>query len=115
MVNPDYIPLKGDILKLSFDPQTGHEQSGWRPGLVISNYTFNKAAGFAVVCPITNTNRRYPFHAVLPDNLPVTGVVMVDQVKSLDYKKRNAEYMTSIPLMFLKEVMALHEAIFQDD
>ena len=115
MVTEYFIPAKGDIIKLSFDPQSGHEQKGWRPGLVISNYTFNKATGFAVVCPITNTNRNYPFHVLLPKEFNITGVVMVDQVKSLDYSNRNAKYVTQIPEKFLEEVMAIYSAIFQDD
>lgn len=91
MVKPHFIPKKDDILKLSFDPQSGHEQKGWRPELVISNYTFNNATGFAVVCPITNTDRNYPFHILLPETADITGVVMAEQVKSLNYKKRNAK------------------------
>jgi len=115
MVTEYFIPAKGDIIKLSFDPQSGHKQKGWRPCLVLSNYTFNNATGFALVCPITNTKRKYPFHVVLPNELDVTGVVMVDQVKSLNYSNRNAKYVTHIPEDFLEEVMAIHSAIFQDD
>ncbi|MDA3941569.1 MAG: type II toxin-antitoxin system PemK/MazF family toxin [Spirochaetia bacterium] len=115
MVKEDFIPVKGDIIKLSFDPQSGHEQNGWRPGLVISNYTFNNATGFALVCPITNTNRDYPFHILLPEGFEITGVVMVDQVKSLDFIERNARYSTNVPKGFMSEVMAIHAAIFQDD
>ena len=115
MVTKSFIPAKGNIIKLSFNPQSGHEQKGWRPGLVLSNYTFNKATGFALVCPITNTKRNYPFHVLLPKEFDVTGVVMVDQVKSLDYSKRNAKYITQIPEDFLEEVMAIHAAIFQED
>lgn len=115
MVTKHFVPEAGDVIKLSFDPQSGHEQKGWRPGLVISNYTFNNATGFTVVCPITNTNREYPFHVFLPDGFDVTGVVMVDQVKSLDYLKRNARFVTKVPDEFLEEIMAIHAAIFQDD
>ena len=115
MVTKHFVPTKGDIIKLSFDPQSGHEQKGWRPCLVISNHTFNNATGFAVVCPITNTNREYPFHVLLPDGFDITGVVMVDQVKSLDYLKRNSRFVTKVPDKLLEEVMAIHEAIFQDD
>lgn len=115
MVMKPFVPKKGDVVKLSFDPQTGHEQSGWRPGLVISNYTFNKATGFAVICPITNTNRGYPFHLSLPEDSYITGVVMVEQVKSLDYEKRKAKFVSEVDKAFLDNIMALHEAIFQDD
>lgn len=115
MVEEQFIPKKGDIVRLSFDPQSGNEQMGWRPGLVISNYTFNKATGLAVICPITNTNRGYPFHVPLPEESKVTGVVMIEQAKSLDYIARKAKYKSHVPEKFLYKVMALHEAIFQDD
>ncbi len=115
MVKEPFIPKKGDLIKLSFDPQSGHEQSGWRPGLVISNYTFNRATGFAVICPITNTDRNYPFHAPIPEGFNVSGVVMVEQAKLLDYEKRKAIYISEISRDLLEEIMALHEAIFQDD
>ena len=115
MVKEQFIPSKGDIVRLTFDPQSGHEQSGWRPGLVISNYTFNKATGFAVICPITNTDRNYPFHVVLPEDSTVSGVIMVEQAKSLDYEVRKAKLKSKVPDDILVEVMALHEAIFQDD
>lgn len=115
MVTENFIPAKGDIIKLSFDPQSGHEQKGWRPGLVLSNFTFNNATGFALICPITNTKRNFPFHVLLPKELDITGVVMVEQVKSLDYSIRNAKYVTQMPHDFMDEVMAIHAAIFQDD
>lgn len=115
MVKEHFVPKKGDIVKLSFDPQTGHEQSGWRPGLVISNFTFNKATGFAVICPITNTNRGYPFHLSLPEDSSTTGVVMVEQAKLLDYEKRKAKFVLEVEKDFLDNIMAIHEAIFQDD
>jgi len=115
LVKEFYIPNQGDIVKLSFDPQAGHEQKGWRPGLVISNYTFNKATGFIVVCPITNTNRNYPFHVKLPDNCKISGVIMIDQAKSLDYKIRNAEFVTKISRDIVENILAIHRAIFQDD
>jgi mRNA interferase MazF len=115
MVDEIFIPKKGDVVKLSFDPQSGHEQKGWRPGLVISNYTFNKATGFAVICPITNTKRDYPFHLEFPEDFSLTGVVMIEQAKSLDYINRKARYEAEVTKEFLAEAMALHQAIFQDD
>ena len=110
-----YTPQKGDIIRLCFDPQSGHEQAGWRPGLVISNKTFNAATGFAVVCPITTSNRSYPFHLLIPEYYKTRGVIMVDQAKSLDYIARKARKIEIISKELLHKVMALHEAIFQDD
>ena len=87
-----YVPQKGDFIALSFDPQSGHEQKGRRPALVVSNYLFNKHTGLAIVCPITNTNRNIPFHLSVPTSSSLTGFVMVDQVKSIDYKARKAKF-----------------------
>ena len=90
-----YTPKKGDFITLTFDPQTGHEQKGRRPGLVVSEYAFNKATGFALVCPITNTNRQYLFHQKIDatnSKSKITGYVMADQVKSLDFNTRRVVY-----------------------
>ncbi|MDO3409899.1 type II toxin-antitoxin system PemK/MazF family toxin [Saccharibacillus sp. CPCC 101409] len=81
------IPARGDLIWLDFDPQTGQEQSGRRPAIVLSEYAFNELTGFAVVCPITNQSKDYAFEIPLPDGLAFTGVVLTDQFKSLDYKK----------------------------
>ena len=87
-----YVPEKGDFVTLSFDPQSGHEQKGRRPALVISNFLFNKATGLAIVCPITNTNRQVPFHLIVPASSSLTGFVMVEQVKSVDFKTRQVKF-----------------------
>src|SRR5215510_1842139 len=80
-----YIPAKGDLIVVTFDPQSGHEQKGRRPALVISNDPFNQRTGLAIVCPITNTKRNIPFHVALPPESTVTGFVMVEQVKAIDF------------------------------
>lgn len=113
MVTENYFPLQGDIVRLNFDPQSGNEQKGWRPGLVISNSPFNRATGFAIVCPITSTNRKYPFHIPIPEGSRVSGVVMVDQVKSLDYLTRKIRRLGTVDKDFLEEVMAIHRSIYQ--
>ncbi|WP_319946927.1 type II toxin-antitoxin system PemK/MazF family toxin [Paenibacillus caseinilyticus] len=74
-------------MKINFNPQSGHEQAGWRPGTVLSPAVFNHIAGFAVVCPVTNQKKGYPFEVELP-GLPITGVILCDQVKSLDWRSR---------------------------
>src|SRR5438552_13595672 len=94
---PKYIPRKGDFITLSFDPQAGHEQKGRRPALVISNYLFNKSTGLAIVCPITNTYRQIPFHLPIPAASSLTGFVMVEQVKSVDYTARSAKFVARAP------------------
>jgi len=105
-----YSPKKGDILVATFDPQSGHEQKGRRPALVISNDLFNGRTGLAVVCPITNTNRGFPFHVPIPASLTVTGFIMVEQVKSIDFKTRRARKIESIPEETLDEVLSILDA-----
>ena len=105
-----YVPRKGDFVAMDFDPQSGHEQKGRRPALVISNDLFNQATGLCIVCPVTNTRRDYPFHVVIPDGLGVTGVVMVDQVRSLDFRARSAKRIGSSPEPVLEEVLSILDA-----
>jgi mRNA interferase MazF len=83
-----YIPKKGDFVAVTFDPQSGREQKGRRPALVVSNDLFNERTGLAIVCPLTTTDRMYPFHVPVTGNPNVTGFVMVEQVKSIDYQAR---------------------------
>jgi len=100
-----YIPKKGDFIIAVFDPQAGHEQKGRRPALVISNNLFNEKTGLAIVCPITNTDRGYPFHINIVNNKKVTGLVMVDQVKSIDYTSRKAKFITDASHGIIKDVL----------
>ncbi|MFH1856768.1 MAG: type II toxin-antitoxin system PemK/MazF family toxin [Candidatus Omnitrophota bacterium] len=102
-----YIPRKGDFIALTFDPQSGHEQKGRRPALVISNTLFNQKTGLSIVCPITNKDRNYPFHIKIPDSVPLTGYVMVDQVKSVDYHSRKVKFIESAPSELLNEVLGI--------
>ena len=102
-----YVPEKGDFITLSFDPQSGHEQKGRRPALVISNFLFNKAMGLAIVCPITNTNRRVPFHLPVPSSSSLTGFVMVEQVKSVDFNTRKAKFVEKAPTQFVEDALAI--------
>jgi len=106
---PKYVPRKGDFITLSFDPQSGHEQKGRRPALVISNYLFNKHTGLAIICPVTNTNRQIPFHLSIPASSSLTGFVMVDQVKSIDYVARKAKYIEKAPGQLLDDVLGVLE------
>lgn len=91
------VPEKGDFVYVSFDPQSGHEQMGRRPALVVSNLLFNRATGLALVCPLTNTDRNIPFQLPVPNNSSLTGFVMVEQVKSIDYKTRKAKFIEKAP------------------
>lgn len=107
---PAYLPRKGDFVALTFDPQSGHEQRGRRPALVVSNDLFNKHTGLCIACPVTNSRRDYPFHVTIPDGCDVTGVVMVEQVKSIDFRARNVKRIGSAPNVVLEEVLSLLDA-----
>jgi len=85
------------LITLSFDPQAGHEQAGRRPALVLSKDLFNRRTGFCVVCPITSTRRDFPLHVPLPPECTVTGWVMIEQAKSVDYRSRNARSIGRAP------------------
>jgi|SRR3989304_466827 len=106
----NYVPRKGDFIAITFDPQSGHEQRGRRPALVVSNGLFNKHTGLCIVCPITNARRDYPFHVSIPDGQPVTGVVMVEQVKSIDFRSRSVKHIGGAPESVLQEVLAILDA-----
>ncbi len=99
-----YIPEQGDIILLEFDPQAGHEQMGRRPALVVSNNTFNMFTKIAIVCPITNTDRGFPLHVPLQKRTKTTGVVMCEQVKSLDISARKATFLEKAPKDIVEEV-----------
>lgn len=105
-----YIPNKGDYIAISFDPQSGHEQKGRRPALVVSNDLFNQHTGLAIVCPITSTRRDFPFHVEIADEPKITGVVMVEQVKSVDFRARRATRIASASQAVLDETLALLDA-----
>jgi len=105
-----YVPRKGDFIAVTFDPQSGHEQRGRRPALVVSNDLFNRHTGLCLACPITNTRRDYPFHVSIPDGQDVTGVVMVEQVKSLDFRSRTVKRLGHAPEPVLQEVLSILDA-----
>lgn len=105
-----YVPRKGDFIAVDLDPQSGHEQKGRRSALVVSNDLFNKATGLCIACPVTNTRRDYPFHVSIPEGLDVIGVVMVEQVKSLDYRARGVKRISAGPAPVLDEVLSILDA-----
>jgi mRNA interferase MazF len=92
-----YVPDRGDAVWISLDPQAGHEQAGRRPALVLSPSTYNRKVGLALLCPITNQVKGFPFEVPVPAGLAVTGVILSDQVKSLDWRARKAERIASVP------------------
>lgn len=100
-----YVPERGDVVWLTFHPQAGHEQAGRRPALVLSPAAYNKKVGLAIFCPITSQIKGYPFEVRIPDTLEVTGVVLADQVKSLDWRARRAAPMSQLPPDAVQEVL----------
>jgi mRNA interferase MazF len=100
-----YIPERGDIVWLEFNPQAGYEQAGHRPALVVSPKEYNEKVGLALFCPITSNVKGYPFEVVLPDSHNVSGAILSDQIKSLDWRVRKAKQMASVPQDVLEEVL----------
>jgi len=90
-VAPSYVPERGDVVWLTFDPQAEHKQAGRRPAVVVSPRGYNQKVGLALLCPITTARKGYPYEVLLPEGLPIAGVVLSDQVKSLDWRARKAE------------------------
>lgn len=101
-----YVPDVGDLVWLDFDPQAGHEQAGRRPALILSPRTYNHRAGLTIVCPISTKAKGYPFETHLPAGCGVTGVVLCDHLKNLDWKARRAERAGRAPAEVLEEVRA---------
>jgi mRNA interferase MazF len=93
MVNKKYVPERGDIVWLDFNPQTGHEQKGKRPAIVISPKKYNEKVNLGLFCPITSKEKNYPFEVKI-GNEKIAGVVLSDQIKNLDWTKRGIEYIT---------------------
>lgn len=106
-----FVPERGDIVKMSFDPQSGHEQAGWRPALVVSPSAYNRASSLALLCPITSRVRGYPFEVGLPADFEITGVILVDQLRSLDWRARKASFVAHAPEAVLEEVLARLEPL----
>jgi mRNA interferase MazF len=98
-------PERGDIVWLSFDPQTGHEQAGRRPAVILTPRSYNSKVGLAICCPITNQVKGYPFEVRLPDGLGVTGAILADHIKSLDWQARQAEVIAHLPESTLAAVL----------
>jgi mRNA interferase MazF len=104
-VPAQYVPDCGDVIWLQFNPQAGYEHAGHRPALVISPQSYNRRVGLALCCPITSHVKGYPFEVLLPAGLPVTGAILADQLKSLDWRVRQAKYACGVPKEVLSEAI----------
>lgn len=100
-----YCPKRGDVIYISFNPQAGHEQTGHRPALVVSPEPYNRKVGLAILCPVTSQTKGYPFEVTVPTGLKVSGVVLSDQIKSMDWKARGASFLCSLPEAVVRQVL----------
>lgn len=96
---------QGSIIKINFNPQSGHEQAGYRPALVVSNDFFNQKTSMTIVCPITNTNNKFPLHVPLDSRTKTTGVVLCEQLKALDVEARGYRFVEMVPGDILENVI----------
>ena len=96
---------QGDIIKINFDPQAGHEQSGYRPAVVLSNNVFNQRTNLTIVCPITNTNNAFPLHIPLDDRTQTTGVILCEHIKALDLRARPYRFVEALPQDLLQQAI----------
>ncbi len=111
---PRYIPNRGDVVWLQFNPQAGHEQAGHRPAVVVSPKAYNAKVGLALFCPISSQVKGYPFEVPLPPGLRVSGAILADQIKSLDWRVRQAKHMGSVPAKVLEDVLAKIQTLVGD-
>ncbi|MCY3973575.1 MAG: endoribonuclease MazF [Candidatus Dadabacteria bacterium] len=111
MAPGDYVPKCGDAVWINLNPQAGHEQAGRRPAVVLSPLEYNDKVGLALFCPVTNQRKDYPFEVPIPPNRHVGGVILADQIKSLDWRTRNVEFICTLPENVVAEVMAKIETL----
>ncbi len=110
-----YIPDRGDLVWLNFLPQAGHEQAGRRPAVVISPKAYNRPTQLALVCPVTSRSKGYPFEVLIPKTAAIQGVILADQLKSLDWRARKAEFAGRLDATTLTEVAGKVMALLADD
>ena len=108
-----YVPDRGDVVWLSFNPQVGREQAGRRPALVLSPQSYNGKVGLALCCPVTNQAKGYPFEVPIPVGEKLTGVILSDHVRSLDWRGRQADFITRLDHDTVNEVLARIGALLQ--
>jgi mRNA interferase MazF len=99
-----FIPDRGHLIWLTFDPQAGREQAGRRPALILSPATYNQISSLALACPVTRQRKGYPFEVLLPQGISINGVILVDHIKSLDWRARQAELITKLSEDTIREV-----------
>jgi mRNA interferase MazF len=108
-----YIPDRGDLVWLQFNPQSGHEQTGHRPAVTLSPRSYNQRSTLGIFCPITSQIKGYPFEVVLPDGLKISGAVLCDQAKSLDWSARQATFAGKLPPDVIADILAKLTALLR--
>ena len=114
MTKGSFIPERGNIILLNFSPQTAHEQAGRRPALVLSPKSYNSVSGLAFCCPITRTRRNHPFEIHLPTGLKTAGSILVEQLKSLAWHSREAQFIEAAPAFVVEEAIGKILAILSN-
>ena len=100
-----YAPERGDVVWITLRPQAGHEQGGRRPALILSPAGYNRKVGLALLCPITSRAKGYPFEVLPPEGHQVKGAILADQIKSLDWRARDAKYFCEFDEMTVSKVI----------
>ena len=108
-----YVPDRGDVVWITFNPQAGHEQAGRRPAVVLSPKAYNGKVGLALFCPVTSREKGYPFEVAIPEGLPISGVILSDQVKSMDWRVRKAEKVCTLPMVSIVQVLQRINALIE--
>ena len=106
-----YVPKRGDIIKLSFSPQSGREQAGYRPALVISPQPYNRVSHFVLACPITSQIKGWKFEVILPQGMKTSGVILSDQIRVLDWQVRKAKFIETTTEEVVRETLARLSAL----
>lgn len=109
-----YVPERGDVVWLTFEPQVGHEQGGRRPAVVLSPASYNAKVGLALLCPVSRQVKGYPFEVMLPQGFGIDGVILSDQVKSLDWRARQAQFLARLPAPVIDQVAARVGALLEE-
>ena len=109
-----YVPDRGDAVWITLKPQAGHEKAGRRPALVLSPAAYNRKVGLIILCPITTQIKGYPFEVIVPEGLKVSGAILSDQFKSLDWKVRRAELLCRVPATVTQDVLGKLKTLLQD-
>jgi mRNA interferase MazF len=112
-VKTRYVPERGDILWLEFDPQAGHEQAGRRPAIVLSPKGYNERTGLMLCCPITSKVKGYPFEVLLPKGSEISGAILTDQIRNLDWQARNARFIERTPTIFVEILLKMATKLLQ--